>query len=209
VREGSAGRDQLLVVGLGNPEPEYTGTRHNVGSACLREAASRFGAGLDRQRWRALVGRAEVAGDRATVRAWFVWPQTYMNLSGRSVAAALRDLGLDAGALWVIHDELDLPLCRLRIRRGGSDAGNNGVRSVIGSLGTNDFVRFRIGVGKPPSTEAGVDYVLGRFSRTERERLDKVVPAVADAVETALRNGLERAMESYNRRGSLGCDELP
>jgi PTH1 family peptidyl-tRNA hydrolase len=112
--------------------------------------------------------------------------------------------------VWVVHDELDLPMCRLRIRRGGSGAGHNGVLSLIQSLGTEDFVRFRVGIGKPArkSEQGGARYVLGRFSKAEAERLDKVVAGVADALELALDTGIDRAMEKYNRSGALGCDEL-
>lgn len=200
--------EQLIVVGLGNPGSEYEGTRHNLGAACLEETARRYGLRLDRRRWDSRVAAGEVpseAGHRR--RAWFMWPQTYMNLSGKAVRAAARDLDVPPERVWVLHDELDLPLCRLRIRQGGSAAGNNGIRSIIGSLGTDAFVRFRIGVGKPPSSAAGVGYVLGRFGRAERALVEPIVDGVAGAVEEAFRSGLQRAMEVYNRRGSLGCPE--
>ena len=196
---------EILIVGLGNPGPEYAGSRHNLGWACVDELARRLGVELDRKRWKALVGSV-TRGDQ---RVWLIKPQTWMNLSGQAVAAAVRDLDLELGSVWVVHDELDLPLCRLRIRLGGSGAGNNGVRSVIGSLGSKEFVRFRVGVGKPPSPAAGINYVLGGFSRAERDRLPKVVSGTADALETALGDGLKRAMDLYNQAGALGCEELP
>jgi PTH1 family peptidyl-tRNA hydrolase len=110
-----------------------------------------------------------------------------------------------------VHDELDLPLCRLRIRRGGSGAGHNGVLSIISSLGTPDFVRFRVGIGKPArkGSPAGRSYVLGRFTKAEAARVPAIVDGVADALEMALDAGIERAMERFNRAGSLGCEELP
>src|SRR5207237_4040037 len=140
----------------------------------------------------------------------FVLPQTYMNLSGEAVARALRDTKLTPDQLWVVHDELDLPLCRLRIRRGGSGAGHNGVLSIISSLGTPDFVRFRVGIGKPArkGSPAGRHYVLGRFTKAEAERVPKIISGVADALELALEAGVERAMDRYNRPGALGCQEL-
>lgn len=197
-------------MGLGNPGPEYAGTRHNLGEACVLEVARRAGVEVRRKRWQSLVGSFEVrpAGGAGGGRAWLVLPQTYMNLSGRAVAAALRDLGLGPSDVWVVHDELDLPLCRLRIRGDGSSAGNNGIQSIIGSLRTDSFWRFRVGVGKPPAAAKGVGYVLGRWSRAEAERVPKVVAGVADAIEVALREGIVRAMDLYNRAGSLGCDEL-
>jgi PTH1 family peptidyl-tRNA hydrolase len=197
-------QDETLIVGLGNPESEFADTRHNLGFACVRELARRLGVDVNRRRWRSLVGHAEVQ------RAWLVLPQTYMNLSGQAVAAAVRDAGIPPTRVWVVHDELDLPLCRLRIRRGGSGAGHNGVLSLIGSLGTEDFVRFRVGIGKTArkATQAGAHYVLGRFTKAEAERIEAVVGGVADALELALGSGLELAMEKFNRADALGCEEL-
>jgi PTH1 family peptidyl-tRNA hydrolase len=198
-------REERLIVGLGNPESEYADTRHNMGFACVRELGRRLGTPIDKRRWRSLVGRAEAQG------LWFVLPQTYMNLSGQAVAKALKDTGLTPAQTWVVYDELDLPLCRMRIRRGGSGAGHNGVLSIIDSLGTDDFVRFRVGIGKPSrrGSQSGVHYVLGRFSRAEAERIPNIVSGVADALELALDAGVERAMDRYNRPGALGCEELP
>jgi PTH1 family peptidyl-tRNA hydrolase len=198
-------REELVIVGLGNPESEYADTRHNLGFACVHELARRLGVGIDRKRWRSLVGHAEAR------RVWLVLPQTYMNLSGEAVARALRDLGVTPQNTWVVHDELDLPLCRMRIRRGGSGAGHNGVLSMIGSLGTPDFVRFRVGIGKPSSkgSPAGRHYVLGRFTKAEAARLPDIVDGVASALELALEAGVERAMDRFNRPGALGCEELP
>lgn len=198
-------REELLIVGLGNPESEYADTRHNLGFACLRELARRLGVKLDRRRWQSLVGRSESRG------IWMVLPQTYMNLSGEAVSKALRDLGLGAQEMWVVHDELDLPLCRMRIRHGGSGAGHNGVLSLISSLGTPDFVRFRVGIGKPArkGSQSGRHYVLGRFTKAEAERIPSIVDGVADALELALEAGVDRAMDRFNRAGSLGCQELP
>ena len=196
--------EKHLIVGLGNPDEDYAETRHNLGFACVREVARRFGVSVDRKRWRSLVGHSDA---RAT---WLVMPQTYMNLSGEAVAKALKDTGIRPENTWVVYDELDLPLCRMRIRRGGSAAGHNGLRSIIDALGTDAFVRFRVGIGKPPrkGSQAGVHHVLGRFSKAEAERLPSVVSGVADALELALEAGVERAMDRYNRPGALGCEEL-
>ncbi len=194
-----------LIVGLGNPEADYADTRHNLGFACVHELARRMGVKIERKRWQSLVGHSESRG------VWFVLPQTYMNLSGQAVAKALRDTNLTARELYVVHDELDLPLCRMRIRLGGSGAGHNGVLSIIDALGTPDFVRFRVGIGKPSrkGSQAGRHYVLGRFTKAEAERLPKIVDGVADALEVALDAGIERAMDRFNRPGALGCEELP
>ena len=195
---------ETLIVGLGNPESEYADTRHNLGFDCVRALAGRFGVDIKKKRWRSLVGHAE------SRRVWFVLPQTYMNLSGEAVKAAVRDVQVEPDRIWVVHDELDLPLCRVRIRRGGSGAGHNGVLSIIRALGTPDFVRFRVGIGKPARRpgESGRPYVLGRFTKAEAARLEHVVGGVADALDMALDAGIEKAMERYNRVGSLGCEEL-
>jgi PTH1 family peptidyl-tRNA hydrolase len=195
----------LLLVGLGNPGPEYARTRHNLGWACLEEYARRAEIELSRKRWRSRVGSGQ-SGDR---RLWLIEPQTYMNLSGRAVFEATRDLELGPEQVWVVHDELDLPLCRLRIQTGGSSAGNNGVQSIIASLQSDAFVRFRVGVGKPArrGSTAGMGHVLGRFTPPEQESLARIVDGVASALETALASGLAQAMNAYNRAGSLGCEE--
>ena len=202
--EENATPSQTLIVGLGNPESEYADTRHNLGFDCVRALASRYGVEIKKKRWRSLVGHSE------SRRTWFLLPQTYMNLSGEAVKAALRDVGVEPDRVWVVHDELDLPLCRVRIRRGGSGAGHNGVLSIIRAMGTPDFVRFRVGIGKPARRpgESGRPYVLGRFTKAEAARLENVVGGVADALELALGEGVERAMERYNRAGALGCEEL-
>jgi PTH1 family peptidyl-tRNA hydrolase len=196
-------QEERLIVGLGNPEADYADTRHNLGFACVRELARRLGTKIERKRWQSLVGHSEARA------VWLVMPQTYMNLSGHAVAKALRDTNLKPEQLWVVHDELDLPLCRLRIRRGGSGAGHNGVLSIISALGTPDFIRFRVGIGKPArkGSPAGRSYVLGRFTKAEAERMPTIVDGVATAMVVALDAGIERAMERFNRAGSLGCEE--
>jgi PTH1 family peptidyl-tRNA hydrolase len=196
--------EELLIVGLGNPESEYADTRHNLGFECVRVLARRLGVQVNRKRWQSLVGHSEARG------IWLMLPQTYMNLSGQPVAKALRDIGLTPQRLWVVHDELDLPLCRMRIRRGGSGAGHNGVLSLITSLGTPDFIRFRVGIGKPArkGSPAGRHHVLGRFTKAEAARLPNIVDGVAGALELAIEKGIERAMEQFNRPGALGCEEL-
>jgi PTH1 family peptidyl-tRNA hydrolase len=198
-------KTERLIVGLGNPEADYADTRHNLGFACVRELAKRLDVRIDRKRWQSLVGHSEARG------VWLILPQTYMNLSGEAVAKAVRDTHVPPQQVWVVYDELDLPLCRMRIRVGGSGAGHNGVKSLISSLGTDEFVRFRVGIGKPATkgSKPGVHYVLGRFTKAEAERVPKVIDGVASALELALEAGVERAMDHYNRPHALGCEELP
>jgi PTH1 family peptidyl-tRNA hydrolase len=196
--------EQRLIVGLGNPESEYADTRHNLGFECVKELARRLGVRVDRKRWQSHVGHSEEKG------IWIVMPQTYMNLSGEAVAKAVRDINVSPHQIWAVYDELDLPLCKMRIRRGGSGAGHNGVLSLISSLGTDDFVRFRVGIGKPAGkgSKPGRSHVLGRFTKAEAQRLPSVIDGVASALELALEAGVERAMDRFNRAGSLGCEEL-
>jgi len=191
-------------VGLGNPASEYAGTRHNLGAECVAVLARRLGVSISRRRWKSLVGYADVTPEQ---RIWLVQPQTYMNLSGQAVATAVRDLELKPEGVWAVYDEIDLPFCRIRIRRGGSAAGHNGVASIMSSLRSHEFVRFRIGVGHPDGD--GVRYVLGRFGRRESESLEQIRNGVADALELALASGVQAAMDRYNRAGSLGCEEIP
>jgi PTH1 family peptidyl-tRNA hydrolase len=202
--EDRAGKvEERLIVGLGNPEEDYADTRHNLGFACVRELAKRLDVRIERKRWKSLVGHSETRG------VWLLLPQTFMNLSGEAVSRALKEARVSPHNVWVVYDELDLPLCRIRIKRGGSAAGHNGVKSLISSLGTDDFVRFRVGIDKPASkgSQPGVKHVLGRFTKAEAGRLPKVIDGVASALELALDTSVERAMDRFNRPDALGCEE--
>lgn len=193
---------EILVVGLGNPGSEYVHSRHNLGWEIVEALGRSTHIDISRKRWEGRVGRGEVAGKTV----WLLEPQTYMNESGRSVKKALHDLDLPLEQVWVVHDELDLPLGRLRIRVGGSSAGNNGIRSIIGSLGGRDgFVRFRVGIGKAErkGREAGVRHVLGGFRGADADVARQAVDGTVAALRTALEEGLERAMNRYNRKDAL------
>ena len=196
-------KNERVIVGLGNPEQDYAETRHNIGFMCVRELARRWRVRIHQRTWHSTVGHDASRG------IWLVLPQTYMNDSGLAVAAALRSRGLEPSQVWVVHDELDLPLCRVRIKKSGSGAGHNGVLSIISALHSDEFVRFRVGVGKPAAkgSPAGIRHVLGRFTKAEQQQLPFVISGVADALEFALEAGIERAMDRYNRSGALGCKE--
>ena len=184
-----------LVIGLGNPGGEYRNTRHNVGWMVLDALEERGRFGRERREGPARVREGAVDGfDVVTAR-----PQTYMNLSGRAAVHLLRRYGLPPQDLVVVHDEVDLPLGRIRLKRGGGAAGNKGVLSIADSLRTADFVRVRVGVSRPPERDQMIDYVLDRFTPDERERLAAVVPRAADAVMAVVRDGLDKAMTEYNR----------
>jgi len=185
----------LLVVGLGNPGAEYAHTRHNVGFDVVDLLAERHGGSLRKGKERALVDEVRIDGRRVALAE----PQTYMNLSGESVAPLVRRFGIDdVRALVVVHDELDLPTGRLRVKVGGGLAGHNGLRSIKAHLHDDGFVRIRIGVGKPPAKEAGADHVLRKVGKAERSMLAEVVAIAADAVERIAAEGPEAAMNAFN-----------
>lgn len=187
----------LLVVGLGNPGADYAGSRHNVGAEVVERLAARHGGSLRRTRERALADEVRIDGRRVAL----AFPQTFMNLSGESVARLVRRHGIaDPERLVVIHDELDLPVGRVKLKRGGGLAGHNGLRSITSHVHTDAFVRVRIGVGKPPGRQHGADHVLRRPSKAVRAELDVAVEEAADAVEAILAEGIEAAMNRYNTR---------
>lgn len=187
----------LLVVGLANPGPEYVGTRHNVGEEVVAILAMRHGGALRKAKERAMTDEVNVAGKRLALAV----PMTYMNLSGEAVGPLVRRHGItDPHDLVIVHDELDLPVGRMKLKLGGGLAGNNGLKSVKAHLHTDDFARIRIGIGKPPGSARGADHVLKRPSKADRAELDIVVQEAADAVEMILTDGFQAAMNRYNTR---------
>lgn len=192
-----------MVVGLGNPGAEFAKSRHNAGADVVALLAERHGAGrLRKVRQHATVGEVRIAGARVAL----VVPTTYMNDSGNAVAPLVRRFGIegDLSRLVIVHDELDLPPGRLQVKVGGGTAGHNGLRSVQAHLHSSDFVRVRIGVGKPPSAAAGADHVLRRPSKRDADAIAACVLRAADAVETIATDGVEVAMNRFN--GDAGDD---
>jgi peptidyl-tRNA hydrolase, PTH1 family len=187
----------LLVVGLGNPGGEFEGSRHNAGADVVTLLAERHGGTLKRSKERALVAEVRIDGKRVTL----AFPQTYMNLSGEAVAQLVRRHGItDPEQVVIVHDELDLPLGRLKVKRGGGLAGHNGLRSIKAHLHTDAFLRVRIGVGKPVTKEQGADHVLRRPAKRDRLELDVSVNEAADAVELIRSEGVDAAMNRVNTR---------
>ncbi len=182
----------LLVVGLSNPGREHERQRHNVGFVVTTELASAWGLPPFKSKFNALMTRGEVDGRAVAV----LQPQTYMNRSGDSVQPAAAFFGVSPAEILVVHDELDLPWKDVRIKIGGGHAGHNGLRSIVGRLGTPDFMRVRVGIGRPPATFGGdvAAWVLGRFDPVERGELPEVVTRAGDAVTRVLKEGPEAAM---------------
>jgi len=192
----------LLVVGLGNPGAEYAATRHNLGFFVVDELASRAGSPPFRKKFHGELADARVGGEPATL----LKPLTFMNESGRSVQAAVAFYKLPLSSVLVVHDELDLPFAELRLKSGGGDAGNRGIRSIIAQLGSPDFMRLRVGIGRPPPGFRGspADFVLQGFAAAERAELATLVARAADAAELVATRGLAVAMNLTHRQTPSG-----
>ena len=189
----------FLVVGLGNPGPSYAGNRHNVGAMVLDELAARAGVRLSpgkSKRARTLIGEGRLAGRRVVLAR----PTSYMNESGGPVRGLLDYHSIPATDLVVLHDELDIPFAGVRLKRGGGEGGHNGLRSISRATGTRDYLRVRVGIGRPPGRQDPADFVLKDFSATERKELDLLVAEAADATEELLALGLEAAQNVVHPR---------
>ncbi|MGH2458566.1 MAG: aminoacyl-tRNA hydrolase [Chloroflexota bacterium] len=183
-----------MIVGLGNPGREYQKTRHNIGFLCVDALARHWGLAFTRQRARADVSEGLASGQRVILAK----PRTFMNDSGDAVRALMRMSNLTPSDLLVIADDLDLPFGRLRLRDGGSSGGQRGIQSIINQLGTNQFPRLRVGIGRPPPGIDPVDYVLSTFSASEAAELPDVLDRMVAGVEVLLDQGIAVAMNVVN-----------
>lgn len=184
-----------LVLGLGNPGRQYERTRHNLGFMVVDRVAAAKKVAITKKKYRSLLGDWQAAEEKVLL----VKPQTFMNRSGEAVRDLLRYLPAEVKDLVVIHDDLDLPFGRIRIRARGGAAGHRGLLSVLEALGEEGFCRVRVGIGRPPPGVDPTDFVLQGFSREEAAKLEPVVSRAADAVECLLEKGSQRAMEIFNR----------
>jgi len=193
--------DVWLVVGLGNPGPAYAGHRHNVGYLVDDVLAQRMGSPFRAHK----SGRADVVEGRLgpvgaeTPRVVLARPRSYMNESGGAVSTLAKFYKVPPERIIAVHDELDIPYGALRIKLGGGDNGHNGLRSMRSSLGTGDFYRVRVGIGRPPGRQDPADFVLSNYSATERKELEINVVEAADAVESLVADGLEKTQQRFNR----------
>ena len=196
-----------LVAGLGNPGPEYEDTRHNVGAMVVDLLAERAGTRLRRQRLASIEAVDIPAGDGATGadaedgRIWLARSLRYMNESGPLYVGFAKSHRVPVERLIVVHDELDLPFGALQVRAGGGTAGHNGLRSLVAALRAPDFIRVRVGIGRPPGRQDPADFVLEPFRTSERDDVAVLVEEAADAVLVVVREGLVRAQDRYNRSG--------
>lgn len=182
-----------LAVGLGNPGARYARTRHNVGFLVVERLAARAGVSVEKKLFGALVGDGSLAG----AKVMFAMPQQFMNVSGQAIASILGFYKIPKESLIVVHDDMDLPFGRLRVRVGGGHGGHNGIRDIHRLVG-QDFVRVRVGVGRPPEKMDPADYVLSVWTPAESRDLDSLVDTAADAVESVVRVGATQTMNVFN-----------
>jgi PTH1 family peptidyl-tRNA hydrolase len=186
-----------LIVGLGNPGRPYAGNRHNIGFICLRYFARALAIKFDKKQGLARIGAGAVEGNRVVLAR----PQTYMNMSGQSVSRLVHSFKVNSTDLLVIHDDLDLPLGKIRISQGSSAGGHKGINSIINCLESQDFIRLRIGIGRPEeiSEDDVITYVLSDFTPEQKQAITPVIPRVSEAILCLLTEGLATAMNKFNR----------
>lgn len=187
----------FVIVGLGNPTAQYEGTRHNAGFDVIDVLAEKYNISVDARKCRAFCGKGVIAGQKVLL----VKPQTYMNLSGESVGEIVNYYKIDPESdLLVIYDDISLDVGQLRIRKKGSAGGHNGIKSIIAHLGTTVFPRIKVGVGEKPKNYDLADYVLGHFSKQERELMEEGYEHASDAVEQIVQGEIEAAMNVFNKK---------
>lgn len=188
----------ILVVGLGNPGKKYTQTKHNVGFLVVDEVGGRIGIELSKKKFKGIYGEGSIGGSKLML----LKPETYMNLSGEAVSSIKNFYDIPTDNIIVVHDDMDLPLGHIKIKSGGGSAGHNGIKSIISRLGTDDFKRVRMGIGKPLVKDEGVSHVLTGFKGGEDKIIKDTIMRAADAVLAIINEGLEKAMNEFNTKNS-------
>ena len=183
-----------IIVGLGNPTKEYAGTRHNVGFSVIYNISDAYNIPVETKKHKALIGKGIIEGEKVIL----AMPQTYMNLSGESVRELMDYYKCDLSDLIVIYDDISLDVGQLRIRKKGSAGGHNGIKNIIAHLGTQEFPRIKVGVGDKPPRMDLADYVLSRFSKEDREKMEQAFKDAAEAVEVMIAEGPDAAMNQFN-----------
>ena len=190
-----------LIVGLGNPGREYRDTRHNVGFMAVDHFCEMQDARLGKVKFKAIIGETRIGPAKVILAK----PQTFMNLSGNAVASIVRFYKIPLGNILVVHDDLDLPFATVMLRPGGGAGGQKGLKSTIERLGTQQFPRMRIGIGRPPGQMDAAAYVLQKFGRADQEELDFILRRAGEAMEVFVNEGLDKAMNQYNGAGGNGA----
>jgi len=186
--------EPFIIFGLGNPGREYERTRHNIGFIAVDKLSITWKIDLSRVRYKSLTGEGKFNGNKIIL----VKPLTFMNRSGNAVRSFMNFYKITPERMLVIHDDLDLPFGSLRLRSNGGSAGQRGMASIISAIGTDSFARLRLGIGRPPGRMDAADYVLQKFNNKDQEDLDFVMSAVVGAVETLIKEGIDKAMTQYN-----------
>lgn len=186
--------NHYLIIGLGNPGREYEMTRHNIGFLAVDRLAKRWGVEVSKYKFKALLGEYRKPREKVVL----VKPQTYMNLSGNAVRSFIQFYKSQNEQVLVIFDDLDLPFGSIRIRKSGGSSGQKGMKSIIEQLGTEEFPRIRVGIGRPPGKMDSVDFILNKFRNSESTDLDFILDQCADAVECFIKDGIETAMNRFN-----------
>lgn len=183
-----------IIVGLGNPGKKYEHTRHNVGFDVIDRFAEKHDIKVDRLKHKALIGESRISGEKVVL----IKPQTYMNLSGESLISAVNFYKPDMDKVVVVYDDIDIDIGHIRIRKKGSAGSHNGMKSIISNLSTQDFPRFRVGVGRPDSGRDLADFVLSRVSKTEEDKMMESIDNTVSALEVMIESDLDLAMNKYN-----------
>lgn len=186
----------FIIVGLGNPDSKYQGTRHNVGFDVIDLLADKYNISVETRKHRAFIGKGIIAGQKVILAK----PQTYMNLSGESVRSMVDYYKIDPEEILVVYDDISLAVGQLRIRRKGSAGGHNGIKNIIAHLGCDNFPRIKVGVGEKPKGYDLADYVLGHFSKEEKVLMEEGYADAAEAVTLILQDEIDRAMNEYNKK---------
>jgi len=187
-----------LIVGLGNPGREYEASRHNIGFLVVSHLARTHGIPLTERKYKSRWGRGKIGGSPVILAK----PHTYMNLSGEAVKLLLASFSLTSRHLTVVHDDLDLPFGRIKIKEKGGNGGHKGIQSIMNAIGGGDFLRIKVGIGRPPERLDPADYVLQPFDQAEKRSLGEVIALSREALELLLKAGLQTAMNLYNRTGT-------
>ena len=191
--------ESWLVVGLGNPGDKYATTRHNIGFLVADEMAARIGGKFASNKYRALVLESRLGVGDAAPKVVVIKPQTYMNDSGDAVSPLAKYFDCAPNRIIAIHDELDIPFNAIRVKIGGGDNGHNGLKSLTNSLGTAEYFRVRVGIGRPTTPQDTADYVLDKFNKSERTIVPDLVARACDAIESLITKGLEITQQNFNQ----------